>query len=75
MKLVFDEFYGTLSFAQRTAYKAKNIPPALHDELVEYFGAGNHSAITTYVKSKDRSELNYGQVFREQPNRVTGKPS
>ena len=67
--LVYDEQYGEISRAQRTAYRANNIPPALHDELVEYFGAGNHDAITAYVKSKGRSQLNYGDVYRDKPAR------
>lgn len=73
MKMVYDEWYGQLSFAQRAAYKSHNVPPALHDELVAYFGADAHAAITTYVKGGQRSGLNYGQVYRDQPDRKTGK--
>lgn len=68
-EIVFDESYGQLSRAQQAAYRANNIPPALHAELVEYFSAGNHDAIAAYVKSKGRSQLNYGDVFRDRPER------
>ena len=71
MKIIFDESYGELSFAQRAAYRKHNVPPALHDELEEYFGAGNHSAITTYVKAVASPE--YGRVYRDKPDRITGR--
>lgn len=72
MKMVYDEWYGELSFAQRSAYRTHNIPPALHQELVEYFGAASHAAITAYVKSKPRNAMNYGDVFRDRPDKATG---
>ena len=75
MTLVYDESYGELSIAQRAAYRSHNIPPALHDELVEYFGADSHAAITAYVKSKPKSAMNYGDVFRDQPDQRTGRVS
>lgn len=50
MKLVYDEWYGTLSFAQRAAYRKHNISPSDHDILVAHFGAGSHQEITAEVK-------------------------
>lgn len=73
MKMVYDEWYGEVSFAQRRAYRANNVPPAMHVELVEYFGESSHAAITAYVKAKGPSALNYGDVFRDRPDRVTGR--
>lgn len=69
--MIYDESYGTLSFAQRAAYRKNNVPPALHDELVDYFGT-NHAAITAYAKAKG-SSICYGDVFRDRPSIKTGK--
>ena len=49
MKIVFDEWYGNLSYAQRAAYRKYNISPSDHDMLVMEFGAENHDAITKAV--------------------------
>jgi hypothetical protein len=49
-KMVFDEWYGELSFAQRAAYRKFNVSPSDHDDLVEKFGSHNHNGITMYVK-------------------------
>lgn len=49
-KMVFDEAYGELSYAQRAAYRKHNVSPSDHEELVETFGEGNHEAITAAVK-------------------------
>ena len=50
MKLVYDESYGTISFAQRAAYRKYNVSPADHHELVVKYGADNHKDITIWVK-------------------------
>lgn len=50
MKLVYDEWYGTLSYAQRAAYRKHNISPSDHQLLVDAFGANAHEAITAEVK-------------------------
>ena len=50
MKLVFDEWYGELSYAQRAAYKKFNVSPSDHDGLVARFGADAHDKITAFVK-------------------------
>lgn len=52
MKMVFDEWYGELSFAQRAAYRRYNISPSDHDMLVDEFGEHNHAAITAVVKER-----------------------
>jgi hypothetical protein len=48
-KMVFDEAYGTLTFAQRAAYRKYNVSPSDHDTLVEAFGEDAHSAIQAAV--------------------------
>ena len=50
MKIVYDEWYGELSFAQRAAYRKHNVSPADHDMLVDYFGGNDHAGITAEVK-------------------------
>lgn len=52
MKLVYDEWYGELSYAQRAAYRKHNVSPADHDDLVAEFGASNHAEITKAVKER-----------------------
>lgn len=49
-KMVFDEWYGELTFAQRAAYRKFNVSPSDHDSLVDQFGADNHAGITNAVK-------------------------
>lgn len=51
MKLVYDEWYGTLSYAQRAAYRKHNVSPSDHDGLVDRFGADAHADITAFVKA------------------------
>lgn len=51
MKIVFDEFYGNLSFAQRAAYKKYNVSPSDHVELTDRFGDDAHDEITKAVKA------------------------
>jgi len=50
VKMVFDEWYGELSYAQRAAYKKHNVSPSDHDDLVRYFGEDAHKEIAEYVK-------------------------
>jgi hypothetical protein len=50
MKMVYDEWYGELSFAQRAAYRKHNVTPYEHDRLVEHFGESAHAEITRAVK-------------------------
>lgn len=52
-KMVFDEWYGELTFAQRAAYRKFNVSPSDHDTLVDQFGASNHDAITRAVKNPE----------------------
>lgn len=61
----FHESYGEVSKPQLAAYKSHNVPPALHDEIVDYFGEHNHRDITNYVKSQGRNGLDYGDVYRQ----------
>ena len=57
MKIVFDEWYGKLSFAQRAAYRRFNVSPYDHDELVREFGEDAHEAITKAVKERSPEGL------------------
>lgn len=49
-KMVYDESYGELTFAQRAAYRKYNVSPSDHDDLVDMFGENAHAAITAAVK-------------------------
>lgn len=51
MKIVYDEWYGELSYAQRAAYRRHNVTPYEHDRLVERFGETAHAEITAAVKN------------------------
>lgn len=51
MKMVYDEWFGTLSYAQRAAYRKHNVTPYEHDRLVEHFGETAHAEITEAVKN------------------------
>lgn len=57
MKMVFDEWYGTISYAQRAAYRKYNVSPSDHDSLVDRLGATNHAAITKAVKENTRGGM------------------
>jgi len=50
-EMVFDEAYGTLTRAQRAAYRKHGISPSDHDLLVVQFGEENRSVITAAVKA------------------------
>jgi hypothetical protein len=50
VKMVYDEWYGELSYAQRAAYRKHNVTPYEHDRLVEHFGQSAHAEITAAVK-------------------------
>lgn len=50
MKIIYDEQYGDLSFAQRAAYRKHNVTPYEHQRLVERFGESAHAEITKAVK-------------------------
>lgn len=52
MKMVYDERYGELSYAQRAAYRKHNVSPSDHDMLVDEFGASAHAEITKAVKER-----------------------
>lgn len=50
MKIIYDEQYGDVSYAQRAAYRKFNVSPMDHDMLVDKFGEKSHAAITQYVE-------------------------
>lgn len=62
--MVYDEWYGELSYAQRAAYRKYNVPPAMHDYLVDRFGR-NPAAITAFVKETvaRKGRIDYSDVW------------
>jgi hypothetical protein len=64
MKIVYDEWYGELSFAQRAAYRKFNVSPYDHDELVREFGASAHEAITKAVRERSAEGMYQGRLWR-----------
>jgi hypothetical protein len=57
VKMVYDEWYGELSFAQRAAYRKHNVSPSDHDDLVREFGEQAHAAITKAVKERSETGM------------------
>lgn len=55
--MVYDEYYGELTYAQRAAYRKYNVSPYDHDELARKFGAKNHDAITKFVKENSTTGM------------------
>lgn len=64
-KIVFDEFFGEISYAQRAAYRKYNVSPSDHDGLVEVFGENNHAGITAAVKKYSDSGMYSEWKMRE----------
>lgn len=64
-KMVFDEWYGELTYAQRAAYRRYNVSPSDHDCLVQVYG-DNHAAITAAVKrNSPKGMFSYFDMMRE----------
>jgi hypothetical protein len=66
-KMVFDEWYGELSYAQRVAYRKFKVPPAMHDDLIGRFGAQNHERITAFIKAvaaANNGRIDYSDMTR-----------
>lgn len=55
MKLVFDESYGHLSVAERSAIKKFNVSPSDFDDLLYEFGEDNHEIITKAIVERSSS--------------------
>ena len=68
-KMVFDEAYGTLSYAQRAAYRKYNVSPSDHDDLMQVYGESNHAGITAAVlrHSPDGMFLSYSMLSEVLP--------
>lgn len=64
-KLVYDEWYGELTYTQRAAYRKYNVPPAMHDDLIDRFG-NDAAAIVAFIKRMvaDHGRIDYGDVAR-----------
>ena len=63
MKMVFDEWYGEISFAQRAAYRKHNVSPADHRDLVDMFGEDSHAEITEAVKNPKYNQSGMFSTF------------
>jgi len=64
MKIINDEWFGELSYAQRAAYRRHNVSPADHDQLVRIYGSHNHARITKVVKENAAANGGMFQVWR-----------
>lgn len=53
-KMVFDEYYGELTFALRTAIRKYNVSPSDYRDLEDEFGEGEYAKIQAAIK--ERSE-------------------
>lgn len=62
-KMVYDEWYGDLTFAQRAAYRKHNVSPSDHDDLVNTFGADAHDEITRWVKRNAANNNGIVRIF------------
>ena len=60
--LTFHESYGEVSVGQLRAYKAHNVSPSDHDDLVDTLGADSHGAITAAVIDP-KNNLEGGKCF------------
>ena len=62
-KLLYDEWYGTLTYSQRACYRKYNVPPAMHADLVQRFGE-DPEAIIAFVKRMvaEHGSINYSDI-------------
>lgn len=56
-KMVYDEWYGELTFACRAAIRKHNVSPLDYSELEREFGAGNFAAITKAIKERSTTGM------------------
>lgn len=63
MKTVFDEWYGTLSYAQRAAYRKYNVSPSDHSYLIARYGETAHRQITDHVVECSQEHGYYVEPF------------
>lgn len=70
MKMIYDEWYGEISYAQRAAYRKHNVSPSDHQDLVRVFGETEHKAITDAVKRYARNGGSFSSwdMMREEGN-------
>lgn len=74
-KMVYDEWYGELTVAQRNAYRKFNVSPSDHDFLTDAFGEADHDVITRFVKDHAADGM-YRQpmgMYNLAKSRVTGE--
>jgi len=56
-KMVYDEWFGELTFAERSAIRKFNVSPFDHEQLCSEFGRENHAAITAAIKERSTSGM------------------
>ena len=49
-KMIFDERFGTITYAPRAAYRKFNVSQSDHDMLTDRYGEDNHDEIVAAVK-------------------------
>lgn len=55
-KMVYDEWYGELTYALRTAIRKFNVSPADYSSLEAEFGQGNFDIILSAIKERSVEE-------------------
>lgn len=54
-KIIFDERFGNVSFAQRAAYRKFNVSQSDHDMLTDIVREDDHAGLTDIVKRYSES--------------------
>jgi hypothetical protein len=58
-KMVYDEYYGDLTFALRTAIRKYNVSPSDYSDLEAEFGEGNFTDIQAAIKERSKIDGTY----------------
>lgn len=53
-KMVYDEYYGDLTFALRAAIRKYNVSPSDYQGLTDEFGEGNYAEIQDAIKERSK---------------------
>jgi hypothetical protein len=56
-KMVYDEWYGELTFSLRAVIRKNNVSPYDYTELEHEFGEGNYSAIQAAIVERSTSGM------------------
>ena len=57
MKIVFDEWYGELTFALRAKIRKHNVSPTDYRMLEDEFGQGNYAAIQQAIVERSETGM------------------